>query len=68
MVRTILRSSYFGRLNNPAISDSKLIKHCERLEKEVREVDPNHILFLDSNIYSWNKFSKRESRFNNHLS
>lgn len=52
MVRTILRSSYFGRLNNPAISDSKLIKHCERLEKEVREVDPNHILFLDSNIYS----------------
>ena len=43
----------YNLLNEPAVSDhSKLIKYYERLEKEIRNVDPNHILFLDGNTYA----------------
>lgn len=43
----------YNPLNEPASSDhSKLVKYYERLEKEIRAVDPHHILFLDGNTYS----------------
>ncbi|CUM50058.1 uncharacterized protein AC631_00901 [Debaryomyces fabryi] len=43
----------YNFLNEPAVSDhSKLVKYYERLEREVRKVDLNHILFLDGNTYA----------------
>ncbi|CUM65823.1 uncharacterized protein PRCAT00003472001 [Priceomyces carsonii] len=43
----------YNPLNEPAVSKgSKLVSFYIRLEKEVRKVDPNHILFLDGNTYA----------------
>jgi aryl-phospho-beta-D-glucosidase BglC (GH1 family) len=43
----------YNPLNEPAVSDhSKLVKFYDVVEKEIRKVDPNHILFLDGNTYS----------------
>jgi hypothetical protein len=43
----------YNPLNEPAVADhSKLVKFYERVEKEIRNIDPNHILFLDGNTYS----------------
>jgi hypothetical protein len=43
----------YNPLNEPAVADhSKLVKFYERVEKEIRNIDPNHILFLDGNVES----------------
>lgn len=43
----------YNPLNEPAVSDhSKLISFYKRIDKAVRDVDPNHILFLDGNTYA----------------
>ncbi|EGV62556.1 endo-1,4-beta-glucanase [Yamadazyma tenuis] len=43
----------YNPLNEPAVSDhSKLIKFYERVDKAIRAVDPNHLLFLDGNTYA----------------
>ncbi|KAH3687534.1 hypothetical protein WICPIJ_001496 [Wickerhamomyces pijperi] len=43
----------YNPLNEPAVEDhSKLTSYYERLETAIREVDPNHILYLDGNTYA----------------
>ncbi|KAA8900758.1 hypothetical protein TRICI_006137 [Trichomonascus ciferrii] len=43
----------YNPLNEPADSKhTRLITFYERVEKAIRSVDPNHILFLDGNTYS----------------
>lgn len=43
----------YNPLNEPAVADhSKLVTFYNRVEKEIRSVDPNHILFVDGNTYS----------------
>lgn len=43
----------YNPLNEPAVSDhSKLVTFYDRVEKIIREVDENHILFLDGNTYA----------------
>lgn len=43
----------YNLLNEPAVADhGKLIRYYQRLEKEVRKVDGNHMLFLDGNTYA----------------
>ncbi|EEQ37057.1 putative beta-xylosidase [Clavispora lusitaniae] len=43
----------YNPLNEPAVADhSKLVNFYNSLEKEIRNVDPNHILFLDANTYA----------------
>lgn len=43
----------YNPLNEPAVSDhSKLVAYYNRLEKAIRAVDPNHILFVDGNTYA----------------
>ncbi|SGZ54933.1 CIC11C00000001608 [Sungouiella intermedia] len=43
----------YNPLNEPAVADhSKLVNFYDRVEKAIREVDPNHILFLDGNTYA----------------
>lgn len=43
----------YNPLNEPAVSDhSKLINFYTNVEKVIRSVDPNHILFLDGNTYA----------------
>lgn len=43
----------YNPLNEPAVSDhSKLVTFYDRVEKEIRLVDPEHILFLDGNTYA----------------
>lgn len=43
----------YNPLNEPAVSDaSKLIEFYNRIEKCIRSVDPNHILYLDANTYA----------------
>lgn len=43
----------YNPLNEPAVADhSKLVDFYNRIDKDVRAVDPNHILFLDGNTYA----------------
>lgn len=43
----------YNPLNEPASSDhSKLVSFYTRVEKAIRSVDPNHILYLDANTYA----------------
>lgn len=43
----------YNPLNEPAVSNhSKLVNYYNRLERAIRSVDPNHILFLDGNTYA----------------
>ena len=43
----------YNPLNEPAVADhSKLVNFYQRVEKEIRKVDPHHILFLDGNTYA----------------
>lgn len=43
----------YNPLNEPASPDhSKLINYYQRLDKTIRSVDENHILFLDGNTYA----------------
>lgn len=43
----------YNPLNEPAVSEhSKLVSFYARAEREIREADPNHILFLDGNTYA----------------
>lgn len=43
----------YNPLNEPAVADhSQLVNYYARLEKEIRKVDPNHILYLDGNTYA----------------
>lgn len=43
----------YNPLNEPADSKhSRLLEFYKRVEKEIRSVDPNHILFLDGNTYA----------------
>lgn len=43
----------YNPLNEPGVSDhSKLVNFYNRIEKAIRSVDPNHILYLDGNTYA----------------
>lgn len=43
----------YNPLNEPAVSDhSKLVDFYQRVEREIRAVDPNHILYVDGNTYA----------------
>lgn len=43
----------YNPLNEPAVSDhGKLVAFYDRIESEIRKVDPHHILFLEGNTYS----------------
>ncbi|KAM9908492.1 hypothetical protein OXX79_000340 [Metschnikowia pulcherrima] len=43
----------YNPLNEPAVGDhSKLVDYYHQLEKTIRAVDENHILFLDGNTYA----------------
>lgn len=43
----------YNPLNEPADSKHwRLVKFYDRVEKAIRAIDPNHILFLDGNTYS----------------
>ena len=43
----------YNPLNEPAVSDhSKLVSFYQKIDKTVRSIDPNHILFLDANTYA----------------
>lgn len=43
----------YNPLNEPAEPEhQRLVKFYDRVDKAIREVDPNHILFLDGNTYA----------------
>lgn len=43
----------YNPLNEPAVADhAKLVAFYERVERAIREEDPNHMLFLDGNTYA----------------
>lgn len=43
----------YNPLNEPAVADhSKLVNFYIDVEREIRSVDPNHILFVDGNTYA----------------
>lgn len=43
----------YNPLNEPADPEHiRVVKFYERLEREIRLIDPNHILFLDANTYA----------------
>ncbi len=43
----------YNPLNEPADPEhSRLIKFYDKVERAIREVDPNHMLFLDGNTYA----------------
>ncbi|AYY15212.1 glycoside hydrolase family 5 protein [Actinobacteria bacterium YIM 96077] len=55
----------YNPLNEPADESGSVIgPFYERLEKAIRAVDPNHVLFLDGNRYS-SDFSTFEEPFDN---